>query len=150
VIFERADGPFGGVNTVFVRGNSLEGNALREKGVFEILGAFVVKNMKSGSVTLMNKCGMGGEPSITNAGTFTRRDSDGVNRVRVLMIKDKEVVVAATGRDRKKTGLIGVGPEDGLFWDEHGTNLMGSGVQWRSEVEVDVGERDSRKGSSRT
>jgi hypothetical protein len=90
---------------------------------------------------------MSGEPSVTNAGNFASRDRDGMNGVGILVIHDKDVMVTATGGDRKETGLVRVRLEDCLFGDEHSANLMGAGVQWRSKVEVGIGESERRKGS---
>ena len=42
MIFQSADGTFGGVDAMFVRRNALELDFVFQKGGFEILGTFVV------------------------------------------------------------------------------------------------------------
>ncbi len=54
-------------------------------------------------------------PGIANASGFTIGDGDGVDRIRVLMIQNKEIVVSATGRDMETTCLIRVRLEKSLM-----------------------------------
>jgi hypothetical protein len=44
MIFEGPDGAFGGVDSVFFRRDPLEADLVAEEGIFEVLGAFVVKD----------------------------------------------------------------------------------------------------------
>ena len=54
MIFEGANGTFGGVDTVLLRGNTLENDSVLAEGVFERLRAFIVQNVEFGGMTLLN------------------------------------------------------------------------------------------------
>jgi hypothetical protein len=62
-------------------------------------------------MTLLDEYLVSGFPCIADAGGLSIGKSDGVNGVGVLVIQDKDVVVAAIGRDGKFACLIGVGFE---------------------------------------
>ena len=115
MILERPDGTFGRVRSVFFRGNTLKLDFVLRKGVFEILGTFVVENVQVRGMTLAHKQLVSGFPSFANTSGLPIRNSDGVNGVSVLMVEDKNVVVTATGRDVEATSLIGIGLEKGLI-----------------------------------
>jgi hypothetical protein len=46
VVFEGANGSFGSVGMVFFGRDTLEGDLVTAKSIFEVLGAFFVKNVK--------------------------------------------------------------------------------------------------------
>ena len=54
-------------------------------------------------------------PGAANASGFAIWDGDSVNGIRVLVIEDKKIVVATTGRDMEATCLIGVRLEKSLM-----------------------------------
>ena len=45
MILESANGPFGSVDAVFMRWDSLKSNAIGEESIFQILGAFIVEDV---------------------------------------------------------------------------------------------------------
>ena len=53
MIFEDADGTFGGVATVGVRGNELEVNVVLAEGFLHGVGALVVKDVEGGGCTVL-------------------------------------------------------------------------------------------------
>jgi hypothetical protein len=124
VIFEGPDGPFGCIDSVFFRRYALETNLILLKGVFEILRAFVVKNVKLRSMAVMNQGLVSGFPGVAYAGGFAIWNGHCMNGVGVLMVEYEDIMIAAAGGDRKATGLIGIGPENGLRFKEHGAELM--------------------------
>ena len=95
VVFKCAYCPFGSIHSMFVRGNSLEVDAVGEECVLEVLGAFVVKDMEVRGMTMMNKEFVSLFPGISDAGAFAIGDSDSVNCVGVLMVEDEQVVIAS-------------------------------------------------------
>jgi hypothetical protein len=109
MILERPDGTFGGVSTVFFRGNSLELDLIFCEGVFEIFRTFVVENMEIRRMALAQKQLVSGLPSIADAGGLPIRNGNSVNtRVSVLVVENKGIIVTATGRDVEATGLVGI------------------------------------------
>jgi hypothetical protein len=88
VVFESPDGAFGSICTMFLgRRNSLELDVVFLKGVFESLGTFVVENVKGGRVTMAEEKVVGRFPGVANAGGLAVGDSDGVDRVSVVVYK---------------------------------------------------------------
>ncbi|MFN9914148.1 MAG: hypothetical protein ACK53L_16280, partial [Pirellulaceae bacterium] len=138
VIFEGPDGAFGGVDSVFFRRDPLEAYLVAEERIFEVLGAFVVKDVEFGSMTLVDEHLVGGFPSVADGGGFSVGNGDGVDRVRILMIEYEDVVVAAAGGDREAAGLIGVGFRNGTLVEEHCAELVGAGLQGWFEIGVDI------------
>jgi hypothetical protein len=61
---------------------------------------------------------------MTNAGSLTVRNGNGMNRVRIMKVENEQVVIAATGGDRKLAGLVRIRLEKFLFSKRHGTKLM--------------------------
>ena len=92
VVFKCAYCPFGGIHSMFVRGNSLEVDAVGEECVLEVLGAFFVKDMERGQGHDRDEqgvCEFVRLPGISDAGAFAIGDSNGVNCVGVLMVEDE-------------------------------------------------------------
>ena len=85
MILESANGTFGGVDAVLMRWDSLKSNAIGKEGIFQILSAFIVEDVKFRRVALVDKESMCRFPRITNAGAFTVGNADGMNGVGVLM-----------------------------------------------------------------
>ena len=55
MIFERPNGAFGSIDAMFFRRYPLELDAILGESIFQILGAFVVKNVEIGWMTLMDE-----------------------------------------------------------------------------------------------
>ena len=54
-----------------------------------------------------------------------------MNGVGVIVVKNKNRMIAATRRNRKSTSLIGVRFHDMIFFEKHGKNMMtGRSKQW--------------------
>jgi len=137
VILEGPNGTFGGVDSVFFRRDPLEAYLVAEEGIFEVLGAFVVKDVEFGSMTLVDEHLVGGFPSVADGGGFAVGNGDGVDRVCVLVVQHEHVIVATAGGNRKTAGLIGEGFQGRLVVVEHGAELVGAGLRGRFEIGVD-------------
>lgn len=124
MIFEGAYGTFGSVGAVFFWGNTLKFDLIPEKGIFKILGTFVVQDVQIRWVTLMKEGFMCLFPGIADAGRFAIGNSNSVNGVGILMIENKDVVVAATRRYGEATGLIRIRFEKTLVIKEHDGDSM--------------------------
>jgi len=138
VILEGSDSAFGGVDSVFFRWDPLEAYLVAEEGVFEVLGALVVKDVEFGSVTPVDEHLVGGFPSVADGGGFAVGNGDGVDRVCILVVQHENVIVATAGGNRKAAGLIGEGFQDRLVVEEHGAELVGAVIRGRLEVGVGV------------
>jgi hypothetical protein len=136
MILERPDGTFGCVSTVFLRGNTLELDLVLREGVFEILRTFIVENMEIGRMALAQKQLVSGLPSIADAGGLPIRNGNSVNRVSVLVVEDKDIIVTTTGRDVEATSLVRIRLEERLVGKEHDGNLMSAGRKQGSNISV--------------
>ena len=88
-------------------------------------------------------------PCVANAGSLAIGNGNRVDGVGVLMVEDKNIIIPTTGGDVEATSLIGVGFQELLMAEEHGSNVMGARLQgWRK---IDVhGGCDGRKRASGT
>ena len=67
-------------------------------------------------------CGL---PCVTECGGFSVRNCDGVDVVGVLVVKDKQVVVATEGGNRELTCLIGIALEEWRLGEQqHDTDVV--------------------------
>ena len=66
-------------------------------------------------------------PGISNAGCFSVGKCNCVDGVGVLVVEDKDVVIATAGGDRELAGLIRIGLQDFLVWKKHAAKMMGFG-----------------------
>jgi hypothetical protein len=55
MVFQCADGSFGGIGSMFFGGDALEGDVVFGECIFQILGAFIVQYVKIGSMTVSYK-----------------------------------------------------------------------------------------------
>ncbi len=76
-------------------------------------------------------------PRIAYAGSFAIENGNGVDGIGVLMVENKDVVIATTGGDVKTTGLIRVGFQQSVIGQEHDSKLMGTRRKRRSKIIVD-------------
>jgi hypothetical protein len=115
---------------------SLKRDIVLGEGVLQILRTFVVEDVEIGRMSLLKQLDMCCLPSMTNAGSLSVRNCDGMNRVSIMMIENKKVVIAATGGDRKAARLIRLIFEKLLFAEEHGTKLMTFGFKRRGKIGI--------------
>jgi hypothetical protein len=73
-------------------------------------------------------------PCISNTGSLAVRNSNGMDGVCIMMIKNKQVVIAAAGGDQKLACLVRVRFEKLLFAKKHGTKLMTIGFKRRGKI----------------
>jgi hypothetical protein len=106
MVFESSDSSFCRVDAVNVRGNTLKLNFVFLEGRFEFVRTFIVNDVKIRWMALLDEEFVCGLPCVTECGGFSIGNRDGVNVVGVLIVEDKQVVVAAGGENRKLAGLI--------------------------------------------
>ena len=109
VIFESSNRTFSRIDTVFSWRYKLVLDLVFLKRVFELLGAFVIEDVHVRGMTLVDKDFVCGLPSVANSGSLAIWNGHCMDGVCVLMVKDKDVVVATTGWCMKFAGLIGIG-----------------------------------------
>lgn len=136
MIFEGPDSAFGSIGAMFFGGYALKGDVVFRKGIFDFVGAFIVKNVKIGRMTVLNEFFVNRLPSIANAGSLAIGNGDSMNGVGIVVVEHKNVVVTATGRNRKAAGLIGVGLDEVLFVEEKSEELMTGDIKRRFEVGI--------------
>ena len=95
MILEGANCTLSRVGSMFFGGNTLILDLILSKGVFEILGTFVVKDVKIGWVTLVQEDAMGLLPCIANTGGFAIWNGHGMDGICVLVVENKNIVIAA-------------------------------------------------------
>ena len=83
-------------------------------------------------------------PGIADARSFAIWDGNSMNGVGILMIQDKDVIVATAGGDVETTSLIRVGLQDRLIVEKCDGYLMGARLGWRGNVDVGVGNGNRR------
>ena len=83
---------------------------------------------------------MCGFPCVAYTGRFSVGDGHGVDGVGVLVVEDEDIVVSPTGWDWESSRLIRVGFEDSLFFEQHGTELVGPWFATSGgDVRVEIG-----------
>lgn len=82
---------------------------------------------------------MDGFPCFADAGCLAVWYGLYVDGVGVMMVEDKEVIVAAAGGNGEASGLIGIGLDEIVAINEQGKDVMGFVGEGRSKVLVDVG-----------
>ena len=152
MVFESADGTFSSIGTVFFRWDSLILDLVLHEGILEVLRAFVVQDVEVGGMSLMHKDLVGLFPGIANTGGFAIGNSNSMDGVRVLVVKDKDVVVAAAGGNGEATGLIRVRLQVLLIVKEHDGDSVRAGFKGWGNVVIIVDGDDlggSRQWGSR-
>ena len=86
MIFERPDGSFGGIDSVFFRGDALETNLIPLKSVFKVLGTFVVEDVELRRMPLVDQELVCGFPCVADAGSLSVGYGHCVNGVGVLVV----------------------------------------------------------------
>ena len=85
---------------------------------------------------MLHKHFVGGFPGVADAGGLAIGESDGMDGVGVLVVQNKDVMVATAGRDWEFSCLIRVGFEECLLWDQRSTNLMQAGFKDGGKIDV--------------
>ena len=116
------------------RSDALKGDVILLKGVFQILGAFVVENVETGGMSLGCKCFVRRFPGLSNAGSLAIGYGDGVNSIRIVMIQYKNLMIAVARGNGEATCLIGVRFEELGFGEEHDTELVDGWFHWWCEI----------------
>ena len=96
-------------------------------------------------MALAQKQLVSGLPSISDAGGLPIRNGNSMNRVSVLVVKNKDIIVTATGRDVEATGLVGIRFEERLVGKDHDGNLMSEGAS-KGATSVSKSEAKSSEG----
>jgi hypothetical protein len=91
----------------------------------------VVEDVEVRRMALLDEEFVCGLPCITECGGLTVWNCDGVNVVGVLVVKDKEVVVATGRENRELTGLIGIALEEWLVVEKHDADVVTASVENR-------------------
>jgi hypothetical protein len=143
--FERANGSLGRIGAMFLWRHSLKSDVIFGKSILEFLRAFVVEDVELGCMALLDKRLVNRFPSITDASGLTIGNSNGMNSISIDVIEDKNVIIAATRRDGKAAGLIGVGFEKSVVFVERDENLMTRRGKGGRQIRIDRSERRKRK-----
>jgi hypothetical protein len=85
-------------------------------------------------------------PGMADTGGFAIGNGNGMDGVSVLMVEDKNVVVATAGRYWETTGLVGVGLQMMLVVKEYDGNFMRTGRKLWGNVGFVVIDDDGFEG----
>ncbi len=121
---EGLDSPFSGVTPMNVGRNKLALDFIFEEAVLQGIRCFIVENVEIWRMALLDKLFVCRLPGIPNACSLAIRNCDRMNGVRIVMIKDKKVVIAATRGDGKLASLIRVRFDEILLVRKHDAELM--------------------------
>ena len=123
MVFEGSDGAFGGIASMGAGGHKLVLDGFVLKEFFEGGAAFVVEAMEARAEAGADEASMedaeGVKDGLGGAGLHGFRE-DGVA---VVIVEDKDIVVAGAGWDDEFAGLVGVGLAGG---DEGRETEMGA------------------------
>ena len=108
MVFPGLDCSFGGVGTMDVRWNELEGDIVFLEGFLEFVGAFVVQYVHLGGISIYLKFTVQVGPSFGELSSGSGLERSGEDRVAIIFIQDHDVVVATRGLDRELSCLIRV------------------------------------------
>ena len=86
MILERADCTFGGIDAMFLGGNTLKLDVVFDESFFQIVGAFVVEHVQLRWVTLVNQVLMSRFPGRAEGSSESIGNGGGVNGVRINVI----------------------------------------------------------------
>ena len=106
VILECAYSTFRCICSVFFSRDSLEIDCVFCKRIFQILGAFVVEYVQVGWMTLSDEYLVCLFPRVADASSLTIGDGLCMDRIGILMIQHKNIVIAAAGRDWESSRLV--------------------------------------------
>ena len=73
---------------------------------------------------MQDKLFVDGDPGIANASCLSVGKGNGVDGVGVLVVEDKDILIATTGDDGKLSSLIRVGFQDFFVGNEHAAEVM--------------------------
>ena len=98
---------------------SLEGDIVFMKSVLEILGTFVIKDVKFTGMSMFDEELVGVLPSSTDVGGLTVGNSSGMDRVGVVVVEHKDVMITPTRDCREFASLVGIRLDDVFGWNKH-------------------------------
>jgi hypothetical protein len=108
VILERADGAFRGIATMDARRNKLEVDGFFDKKFFQCDGALVVESLELGTEAGGGEGGMELLVAGEDDGAGAVPEGLGEDGVAVVVVEDKQIIVAVAGGRYEATGLISV------------------------------------------
>ena len=124
---------------MFFRGNTPELDVILGESILEVLRTFVVEDVEVGRVVVVHEEFVCLFPYIANARSLAIGSGNGVNRIDVLMIEDKNIIIPTTGGVVEMiSSLIGVGLQERLIVEEQNNNLMGGRYFIRNWNEVEI------------
>ena len=128
MVLESSDGAFSGIAPVDTRRDQLVININVSHVSLEYIRALVVQSLETRAETGLDKIADTPLVGLENGRGMSGRDWFGINDVAVVVVEDKEVVVAETGRGGETSGLIGVDQARGIGFD-HSCKAM---IRWGS------------------
>ena len=105
MILECANRTFGGVAEVGIWGDKLEVDIVFAEGFFHGTGAFVVKDVDSGSRTVLLEMFVARFPGFGDLKGFPVLRKLGVDGVGVVVVEDEYILVSA-GREYRKSDFL--------------------------------------------
>jgi hypothetical protein len=93
VVLVGADGPFRGIYSMFLGWYFLILDVVLFEGLLEIIGAFVIENVKIGWMAVADENLMGGFLGVSDVCSLSIGNWDSMDGVCVLVIKNKQVIV---------------------------------------------------------
>jgi hypothetical protein len=128
VIFERADSTFSCIAPMHAWGHKLIVNFIVNEELFESNGAFVVESLELGAEPGSDKPCMQYFVPGQDAWAGTTAEGFDEYAITVIVVEDKDVVVAAVGRDDELASLISVDLASERWFDKSGETVMGASV----------------------
>ena len=108
MIFKCLDGSFGCIYTVVVWFNKLHGYVFAETILFDSGGRLVIRDVECRCVSLCRQCFYYHAEGIHDVLTFGGFDRDGKNVVGVVIVGDKDELLAVQSTDWEVAGAVGV------------------------------------------
>lgn len=109
VVFPSLDRSFGGVAAMAVGRDQLEVDVVFFKCFFEVIGAFIVKDVEIWSVAIGLQTGVQAGPGFGDLAGLASFEGLGQDGVAIIIVEYHDVVVAAGRLDGEPACLVGVG-----------------------------------------
>ncbi len=116
MVFESADGAFGGICAMDARRNELEIHMLFAQKLFERSRAFVVQFLELRAETGVDETIVNGFVCVENGGAALARHGFGVDGIAVIVVQQEQLGVACAGGEDEASGLIGEDLPIGCRW----------------------------------
>lgn len=124
VILEGPDGPFSGVAPVNSRGDKLVVNFNIGHVGLENVGALIVQALETRSEAGLGEGSNTALVGLEDGWGMPGRNGLGINEVAIVVVEDKEVVVAKTRGSGEAPGLIGIDQASGIGFNHGGKAMM--------------------------